>query len=289
MGVFENWRLLPMFEEDKGGASGGGAADPGAGASTEPPAGGDPGANGQGSNGQGGVDNNEPDVEDLDAPTLSKRQVAGLISKRINEVKGQYRGTEDYVAAAKLLGQMIGTDDPKVIAQHLQALSARQQGQTQQQGLGFQQQQPYIPPQPTAFADPYKEAKHKALEMEFDNDFVKDPNYSDAVLFKDQIIDLAENGFSMKQAYWAVAGELRANKQAQSAAKRAEQVVLNNIQNKQGKGVQPGQSGAQGGGKAPLDPSIVEAANKVGMDPEEYATYMGISSIEDHRQLKRKN
>jgi len=213
-----------------------------------------------------------------------KAVIAKMISSRLNEVKKQYEGTEAYKEVVEMIGDIIGYKDINLISQHLKTLhaqhQARQMGMTPQGYQMYQAQQQQMEQQ-------VKQTKRTLIEQQFEQ-MKANPKYSDADLYKDQIVDLALNsGLSVQQAYWAVAGEHAAQRLSASAAADAEHRTLNSIANARTKQVQGGDSGAQKSGPQ-VTPEIKAAAEKVGMDPVEYMQYMNIITLDQARALRSK-
>lgn len=250
-------RYILMQADD--GTGGGGATDDSS--NTE----------GTDANDQGGDDSQ---VDVLDQPMFSKRQVAGMISGRVNEVKKNFANHNELQNVASMIGDIIGNQDFNEIASSIKNLHSQHRAKTGQP----------VVTAPTVNSQ-QADLKRQATEAEFDNSFVTNPDYADAELFRDEIIDMTQNGFSLAQAYWAVAGPLAANK----AASNAEQVAINKQRNKQSKQVIPGNTGNPGRTGTPVIPANIQAAaRKFGMDPEEYVAWSGVSTLEQAQALKGK-
>lgn len=223
--------------------------------------------------------------DDLDAPQYSKRDVSKIVTGRLTDFKKQYKDHPVLVEAVKMIGEIMGTTDTKTIHERLQTLYAQHQakimGMTPQ---GYQ----YTQQQQQQTTDHIKDAKRRGIESEFDNSFVKNKEFTDATLFRDQIIDLTENGLTMTQAYWAAMGELKSNKKADAAAKNAQQLAAHKASTKKSKRVTGGETGAQGGGKPKIPAEVEAAAKKLGMDPEEYHAWMSVENIDQARALRGK-
>lgn len=214
-----------------------------------------------------------------------KSVIAKMISGRLNEVKKQYEGTEVYKEVVDMIGDIIGSKDINRISQQLKQLHA--QHQARQMGMtpyGFQQYQTQL----QQVQQQARDTKKALIEAEF-NKLRNDPKYVDADLYRDQIIDLAvsSNNLTVQQAYWAVAGEHAAKRISQSAASDAEHRTMNHIANNQTKTVEGGDTGGQKGGPK-ITPEIAAAAKAVGMEPEEYVMWGGITTLEEARTARQK-
>lgn len=261
-----------LMDADKG-TSGGGA----------PGAGEEEGATGEGEGedegtgeGEGTDEEEDEDTTDpLDLPQFSKRQVAGLISGRVNEVKKQYANHSELNEVASMIAEIIGAPDFNAVVTNLRGLQAQHRAKAGQ------------PPVVQTYQAPNAvDTKRQATAAEFDNSFVKDPEFADASLFRDEIIDMAQNGFTLKQAYWAVAGPLVVGKKADAAATQAKQVEQNKKQAKH-KQVTPGSTGNPGNSGKPVIPANIKAAaDKLGMDPEEYMAWGNVSTLDQALALK---
>jgi len=294
--------LRGLLMNQDGGAAGGGNGDAGqAGAGQQQQQFGDQGQQGAGQQGnqgqaaEAGTDGGQEgaaagvtgSLEGDGGVTFTPEQkaaIAKMISGRVNDVKKQYEGSEVYKQAVEMIGDIIGSKDVNVISQHLKTLhaqhQAKQMGMTPQGYQAYQNQQQQTQQQ-------LNETK-KVLAGQQVDQMKSDPKYADADLYRDQIIDLSvQSGLSVQQAYWAVAGEMAAQRLSASAASDAEHRTMNNITNNRTKQVQGGDSGGQNGGPK-VTPEIQAAAMKVGMDPVEYMKYSGITSIDEARALRPK-
>lgn len=226
------------------------------------------------------------DLSDLDKPVFSKRAVSKIVAGRISDVKKQFANHSKYQEAVNWMGGILGTTDIDTIHANLKILYTNHMAKNQNmtpQGFTAQQQQ---------FQETNRnlqDTKRRAIESEFDNSFKKQAGFEDSELFRDQIIDLAENGFSLAQAYWAVMGEMKVDKKASAAARNAEQLAQHKASQKKSKRVTPGSTGSQSGGKKKIDPSVEARAKKIGMDPELYDAWSGPVSFDDAMAMLGKN
>jgi len=212
-----------------------------------------------------------------------KAIIGKMISGRVNEVKKQYEGTEVYKQVVEMMGDIIGTKDVNIINTYLKNLHsqhlAKQMGMTPQGYQVYQQQQQQLQQQ-------VQNTQRALAEREFEK-LVNNSKYPDAELYKEEIINLSVNsGLPIQKAYWAVAGEVAAQRMSVAAASDAEHRTLNNISNNRTKQVESGGSGSQESGPK-ITPEIRAAAEKVGMDPVEYMKYASISTLEQARALKK--
>lgn len=230
----------------------------------------------------GGSGSGSDDGSDLDLPLYSKRQVSQIVSGRLGDVRKQFADHPQLQKAMKMLGDIIGSQDPKTIQERIEMLHQQHMTKAGVSPQVIQQQQ-----QTQTQLD---EVKRRGIELEFDNSFSKDKEFSDAVLWKDDILEYAMRGFTLQQAYWAVAGPTRTKKTAEAASREAEQLAAHKArkqQNKKAKQVQGGDTGNPGNTGAPvISPEVKAAAEKLGMDPVEYAAYMGITTLDQAQAFR---
>jgi hypothetical protein len=229
------------------------------------------------------VDNNESVVNDLpDAPidpSYTKDQVQAIVRTRVANLEKRLEKMKQSESAVDRIAEISGLSKDQLITR-LNSMSDAEQAKI----LG-------IPPELVAnvraaqSVQKANEEQIKKLNRDLEMTSLKsDKKYSDIDLFMDEVLSKIEDhpSLTLKDAYTLVKGELGLT----ATVRDAEQRVLNSQAASKGKGlVNP--VGAANAAPLKMSEAVLSGAKQVGMDPNEYAAYEQIGSLDAYRAYKQ--
>lgn len=222
--------------------------------------------------------NEEPEDTHEESTLYTQEQVESAVKARVNTFNKKLERMKPFETAVKRIGEVTGLDVNTLISK-LENLSDAQQAkilgitpeQVNQRRLTLQLQRQNS-----------EQVRKTQIELE-EQKLQLDSKYKDYSLFKDEVMDILEENpkLSVKQAYLLAKGETATKAAARDAEQRAVARMTKSSNQKVVHSTPPKAN------KSPkLDPSIVKAAKKVGMDPAEYTAYMGISDLSSYEKFK---
>lgn len=216
----------------------------------------------------------EPNPEDS---FYTQGQVEAAVKARVKTFNKKIEKMKPYESAVKKISELTGMDVNTLIGR-LEGLSVADQakvlGITPEQ---FQAQKSVQQLQRT------REEENTKLQRELEEQkLMVNPAYRDMPLFREEVLELMDDNpkLSMKQAYTLVKGESGLEAVKRDAEQRA---VAKMTKSSNQRVVKPGSAPVS---KAPkLDSVTLQAAQKVGMDPAEYAAFSNISSLDEYEAM----
>jgi hypothetical protein len=226
-----------------------------------------------------GDESNQGLLTEKEEKLYKKEEVSRAVQSRVKSLNKKIDKLKAYETAVKKMTSVTGLD--------FDTLTARLNNLPD----SVQARLLNVTPQQLALHKAQTEKTDKALreaqELKFQLEEEKlkaDPKYRDYDLFKDDIADIMEDNpkLSIRQAYILAKGETAISAVARDAEQRA--IAKSMKSSNQRVVVSGGNAGTQTASK--IDPSMLAAAKKIGMNPAEYAAYSNISSLEDYDKYK---
>jgi hypothetical protein len=218
--------------------------------------------------------------ENLDQPrTYTQDEVEAIVKKRVATFNKKIDKSKSYQQALEKMSQITGLDIPNLLSR-LETLSDAEQAKI----LGLTPDQAT---QRRKQAEQARESSNTTQKLQRDLEektLLLDPQFKDMPLFRDEIYDLLDDNpkLTLKQAYTLVKGDVGVQAKVRDAEQRA---VAKMTKSSNQQVVKPGSVVKSTGPK--LDAITVSAAQKVGMDPAEYAAFSNMSTLEDFENYRK--
>ena len=210
---------------------------------------------------------------------FTQEQVENAVRTRVNTFNRKLDKLKPYEAAVKKISEITGLDVNTLIGR-LETMSDLEQAKV----LGLTPEQ-FAAKKQAETTKKITTEKTVALERELqEQKLVSDPKYRDLPLYREEIIEVMDENpkLSMKQAYILVKGD----KATEAAVRDAEQrAVAKMTKSSNQRVVKPGSTNSKAAPK--IDPAVITAAKRVGMDPAEYLAFSGMSTLEDYERFNK--
>ena len=220
----------------------------------------------------------ETDEVETEENYFTQDQVEAAIKARVSTFNKKLEKVKPYEQAIRKMSDITGLSVNELI-NRLENMSDAEQAKI----LGITPQQ-YAQRKQLTSLSKEADAKAKKLERELEEQkLIKDPKYKDYKLYKDAIeIILEENpNLSLKNAYILAKGEAATKAAVRDAEQRA---IAKMTKSSNQKIIKPGSTGASSSPK--LSGTIVAAAKRVGMDPQEYQAFSNITNLEEFERFQ---
>ena len=229
-----------------------------------------------------GIEEETPEVDEPtdeeDKPQYSKKQVENAIKSRVGTFNRKLEKFKPYEDAVKKIGEITGLSAEALVLR-LGAMTDAEQAKV----LGLTPEQVATR---RAQGQLQRDADQRTAQLQRELEeqkLINNPKYKDYFLYKDEIHELMDDNpkLTMVQAYTLVKGD----KGVQAEKRDAEQRAIARLSKSSNQRViKPGVNSPKSVQK--IDSATISAAKRVGMDPQEYAAFSNISSLEDYEKLK---
>ena len=216
----------------------------------------------------------EPSPEDS---FYTQAQVEAAVKARVKTFNKKIDKMKPYESAVKKISELTGMGVNTLI-NRLESLSVADQAKV----LGITPEQLQAQKSVQQLQRTREEENTKLQRELEEQKLMANPIYRDMPLFREEILDLMDDNpkLSMKQAYTLVKGDSGLEAVKRDAEQRA---VAKMTKSSNQRVVKPGNAPVSKGLK--LDSATLQAAQKVGMDPAEYAAFSNISSLEEYEAM----
>lgn len=208
----------------------------------------------------------------------TRDQVEAAVKTRVGTFNRKIEKMKPYESAVKKISELTGMDVNTLISR-LEGLSVADQARV----LGVTPEQLQVQKANQQFQKAQSEQNLKLQRELEEQKLLVNSQYHDLPLFREEIAELMDENpkLSMKQAYTLVKGDSELEAVKRDAEQRA---VAKMTKSSNQRVIAPGNPPTNRATK--LDSATVQAAQKVGMDPAEYAAYSNIYTLDDFERMK---